>query len=225
MPAFKGRVAFDRTVLPLPADLTKIRLQLAPPGAPALAGSVGVGRGGAVSPGFAFVKADGTFEFAPMAPGTYRLSVTVPGAAPGSGWWPRSAIAGGKDVLDVLVELRGNAGDAVLTLSDRHTELSGSIAAPSGRPVSDLFVIVFPADRALWLRYGRRLQLTRPGTDGGFMFRDLPPGEYFLAALADVDQDEWQDSAFLSQVIAAGAARIELAEGQARVQDLRIGGR
>jgi hypothetical protein len=31
--------------------------------------------------------------------------------------------------------------------------------------------------------------MTRPATDGGFTFRDLPPGEYFLAALTDVDQD------------------------------------
>jgi uncharacterized protein (DUF2141 family) len=224
MPAFKGRLAFDRTTLPLPDDVTKVRLQLALPTTAAMPGNAGVGRGSAVSPGFAFVKPDGTFEFAPMAPGTYRLMVTVPGAAPGVGWWPRSTVVAGKDVLDVMVDLRANMSDAVLTLSDRHTELSGSIAAPSGQPVSDLFVIVFPTDRALWLRQGRRLQLTRPGTDGRFVFRDLPPGEYFLAALSDVDQDEWQDEAFLSQVTAAGAARIALAEGQSRVQDLKIGG-
>ncbi len=223
MPALRGRVAFDRTTLALPEDLTRIRLQLAPPTAPALAANLSVGRGSAVSPGFAFVKADGTFEFAPMTPGTYRLSVMVPGATPGAGWWPRSAMTGGKDVLDTLVELRTSMSDTVLTLSDRHTELSGSIAAPSGQPVSDLFVIVFPVERALWTRNGRRLQLARPGTDGRFLFHDLPPGQYFLAALADVDQDEWQDAAFLSQVTAAGAVKLDLAEGQKRVQDLRIG--
>ena len=224
MPAFKGRVAFNRTTLGLPEDLTKVRLQLTLPTASPLSGAGGGGRGSAVSPGFAFVKPDGTFEFAPMAPATYRLTVTVPGASPGSGWWPRSTTVSGKDVLDVLVDLRTTISDAVLTLSDRHTELSGSISAPSGQPVSDLFVIVFPTDRALWLKQGRRLQLTRPGTDGRFTFRDLPPGEYFLAALSDVDQDEWQDDAFLSQVVGAGAAKIELAEGQSRVQNLRIGG-
>jgi hypothetical protein len=201
-----------------------VRLQLAPPTSPALAANLSVGRGSAVSPGFAFVKPDATFEFAPMAPGTYRLSVAIPGAAPGSGWWPRSAVVGGKDVLDVLVELRAGSGDAVLTLSDRHTELAGTITAPTGQPVSDLFVIVFPIDRALWLREARRLQLARPGTDGRFSFRDLPPGEYFLAALSDVDQEEWQDPAFLVQVTAAGAVRIDLAEGQSKVQNLRVGG-
>jgi hypothetical protein len=89
--------------------------------------------------------------------------------------------------------------------------------------VSDLFVIAFPVDRAFWLRYGRRLQLTRPGTDGRFVFRDLPPGEYFLAALSDVDQDEWQDAAFLAEVVAAGVARLALGEGERKVHDLRIG--
>lgn len=224
MPAFKGRVAFDRSALPPLDDITKVRLQLALPNTAAMPGNVGVGRGSSVSPGFAFVKPDGTFEFAPMVPGTYRLLVTVPGASPGAGWWPRSTMVGGKDVLDVMVDLRATVTDAVLTLSDRHTALSGSIAAPSGQPVSDLFVIVFPADRALWLNQGRRLQLTRPGTDGRFAFRDLPPGQYFVAALSDVDQDEWQDAAFLSQVTTAGAVKIDLAEGQSRVQDLRIGG-
>ncbi len=224
MPAFKGRVAFDRTALALPEDITKVRLQLAPPTTTPLAGNVGVGRGGVVSPGFAFVKADGTFEFAPMAPGRYRLTVLVPGATPGAGWWPRSAMTAGRDVLDVFVDLRSTVTDAVLTLSDRHTELSGTLTAPSGQPVSDLFVITFPVDRALWLRHGRRLQLARPGTDGRFVFRDLPPGEYFLAALSDVDQEEWQDAEFLTEVVAAGAVRVNLAEGQSRTQDLRMGG-
>ena len=222
MPVFKGRVAFDRSELPPLDDLTRVRLQLVP--FTPWSTSLGGGRGGTPPAGSAYVKPEGTFEFAPVPPGAYRLTVTVVNTPPGTGWWARSATAGGKDVLDTPIDLRTTVSDAVLTLSDRHTELSGSIAAPSGQPASDLFVIVFPVDRTLWLRQGRRLQLTRPGTDGRFAFRDLPPGQYFVAALSDVDQDEWQDAAFLSQVTSAGAVRIDLAEGQSRVQDLRIGG-
>jgi uncharacterized protein (DUF2141 family) len=221
MPAFKGRVAFDHATAAVPEDITRVRLQLTLPTATTSAAiRVGTGRGGGIT---AIPRSDGTFEFAPVLPDTYRLIVTVPGATPGTGWWLRSAIAGGKDVLDTLVELRTTIDDAVITLSDRHTEVSGSIVAASGQPFSDLFVIVFPADRALWIRQGRRLQLTRPGTDGRFLLRDLPPGEYLLAALSDVDQDEWQDEAFLSQVAAAGAVKIDLAEGARREQNLRIG--
>ena len=222
MPVFKGRVAFDRSELPPLDDLTRVRLQLVP--FTPWSTSLGGGRGGTPLAGSAYVKPEGTFEFAPVPPGVYRLTVAVVNTAPGVGWWARSATAGGKDVLDTPIDLRTTVSDAVLTLSDRHTELSGSIAAPSGQPASDLFVIVFPVDRALWFRQGRRLQFTRPGTDGRFAFRDLPPGQYFVAALSDVDQDEWQDAAFLSQVTSAGAVRIDLAEGQSRVQDLKIGG-
>lgn len=47
------------------------------------------------------------------------------------------------------------------------------------------------------------------------MFIDLPAGEYLIAALTDLDPDQWQESSFLEQV-APAAIPLRLAEGEQR---------
>jgi hypothetical protein len=109
---------------------------------------------------------------------------------------------------------------AVLTLTDRPSELSGTFRAASGQAAPEFFVVVLPADRALWPS-ARRLKSTRPASDGRFAFSGLPAGDYFIAALTDLDPDAWRQSAFLEQ--AAGAAvRVTLSEGGRTNQDLSI---
>jgi hypothetical protein len=51
------------------------------------------------------------------------------------------------------------------------------------------------------MQNGRRLPiLTRAATDGHWSIRGLPPGEYYLAALAGFDPQEWYTTPFLEQV-------------------------
>jgi len=40
-----------------------------------------------------------------------------------------------------------------------------------------------------------------PATDGALSVKGLPPGEYFLAALADLETGEWNDPALLDQLV------------------------
>jgi hypothetical protein len=63
--------------------------------------------------------------------------------------------------------------------------------------------------------------MVRPGTDGTFTTTDLPAGEYYMAALTDVERDDLADPAFLEALVAA-SVRVTLAEGENKVQDLRI---
>ena len=51
----------------------------------------------------------------------------------------------------------------------------------------------------------------------------LPAGDYHLAAITDADPEDWQNPAFLEQLISA-SVRIRLIGGQPLVQGLRIGG-
>jgi hypothetical protein len=67
------------------------------------------------------------------------------------------------------------------------------------------------------------VQAVRPGVDGKYVIRDLPPGDYLLAAVTDVDQDEWQDPAFLER-LQPGSIKVTIAEGEKKTLDLRIGG-
>jgi hypothetical protein len=141
------------------------------------------------------------------------------------GWWPRSAMLGGRDLLDGRIEITADmhlAGVEV-TFTDRRSELSGRLQSASGDAASDVFVIAFAADRRFWGPNARRVQAVRPGVDGRYVIKDLPAGDYLLAAVTDVDQDEWQDPAFLERLQAV-AVKVTIAEGEKKTLDLRIGG-
>jgi hypothetical protein len=111
--------------------------------------------------------------------------------------------------------------EAVVTMTDRTTEISGTMSDATGRPAPDYFIIVFPADRALWSPMSRRILQTRPAQDGKYTFRSLPSGDYLIAAVTDVEQGQWLDPAFLAQLVDAGA-KITLADNEKKVQDIRI---
>lgn len=169
------------------------------------------------------VRADGTFEILGLAPGSYQAQVTVPPSA-GQSWWFRSAIVGGRDILDSALDitLGTDVADAVLTLTDRRTELAGMLQSAAGLPAPEYFVIVLPADPALRRSGSRRVKSTRPATDGKFTFTDLPAGDYLLVALADAEPNEWQKPEFLAE-IAPNGVKVTIGEGERKVQDLRIG--
>jgi len=163
-------------------------------------------------------NAKGVFEMPSVIPGAYRVTATVP-----SGWWVRSAVTGGADVLDGLLTVDANGlSDLVLTMSDRHSSVGGTLTTGEGA-ATDYFLVAFTADKTLWRAPSRRVRSTRPSTNGAFDLADLPAGQYYLAALKDLDALDLEDPAFLETLIPA-AALITVTEGQRTIQDLRIGG-
>jgi hypothetical protein len=214
-----GRVAFEATTAE-PADVGAVRINLRALG---VEGGYSVNSGalrGRIPVEAASPDADGTFHLSGVLPGTYQIAANLPGA---TGWWPRSAMLAGRDLLDVPLEVppdSGNLGGVVLTFTDRHTELSGTIQTTAGTPATEYFIVVFTADRSLWRPGQRRLRTTRPATDGVFSIRDLPPGDYFVAALRDLDS-AWQTAAFLEPLMAA-SVKIAIGEGASVRQDLRL---
>jgi hypothetical protein len=91
----------------------------------------------------------------------------------------------------------------------------------AGDAASDVFVIAYSSDRRHWGPNARRVQAVRPGVDGKYVIKDLPAGEYLVAAVTDVDQDEWQDPAFLERLQSA-SVKVPIAEGEKKTLDLRI---
>jgi hypothetical protein len=202
-----GRLAFDgRTQMP-PSDLTTIRLRLVE-----VNGALTFMPGGSGRP-------DGTFEINGVLPGTYEMTSPLSEA----GWWLRSVVVDGRDVLDFPLEL-GPAGDIsgiVATFTDRHTELSGTLQSAANVPAPDYFVVVFSSDRAYWRPGSRRVRFTRPSTDGRFVVRDLPAGDYLIAALADMEPSDLLDRSFIEGLISA-ALPVHLNDGEKKTQDLRL---
>ena len=211
-----GRIVFDRATLPPPSAAT-IRVSIVSTNGQRSSSSGSTRMGNFPVPQ-AVAREDGTFELNGIVPDTYSL--TVPGLP--SGWWLRSAIVNGRDVLDYPLQITGNVTDAVLTCTDRQTTLSGRLVTGAGAAAAAYFVAVFPAERTLWRPGARRIQLVRADTDGTWMARNLPAGDYLIAALTDVDEADLLDTSFL-EALAPAAVRVALADGEDKRQDLRIG--
>ena len=200
-----GIVRFDGTAPP-PA-LAALRVMLQPVKATVMT----------ISAGTPTVGADGRFNLNAITPGRYRLTVIPPPP-----WMVRSSVVSGQDTLDVPIDLRQSVSDAVITLTDRTSEVSGHITAAAGT-ASDYSVILFPEDRALWATGSRRIMSVRTANDGTFLFNRLPAGDYEIAAVDDVEPGEWYDPAFLQRLLPS-AVKVTVAEGEKKVQDLKIGG-
>ncbi len=235
----RGRVMFDGSNMPPPADLTRIRVNVSPRGQ---------------QPGVEFgvpaaqVDASGSFTITGIAPGKYSLNANVPadgggragaaGAAGGGGraggagsigaaapqWVIRSAATGAGDALDFGLVIEPNQdANVTLTFVDRNQEISGTIQDGAGKPVPDVTIILFPTDKRYWVAQARRIRSSRPGTDGKFNFSGLPPGQYNLTAVTDVEPGEWFNPDFLSQLMGASVT-VSLGEAERKVQDLRVAG-
>jgi hypothetical protein len=174
------------------------------------------------------VDASGRFTISGVTPGRYLVNAFVPApaaAGPGLAWTLQSAVFKGRDVLDFALEVAPSdeVSGGVLTFTDQTQQVSGTLQDQSGRPAPDYTIIVFAADKRYWGPQSRRIRTTRPGTDGRFTVANLPAGEYRLAAVVDIATGEANDPAFLEQLMQASVP-IALAEGDRKVQDLRIAG-
>jgi hypothetical protein len=211
-PGFRigGRLEFAGTKAPPPDDqVLRMQISVTPIGtAPAVGGGAGrvIGQNRFATPG--------------RPPGRYLVSVQ---AVP-AGWSLVAAIANGRDVSDVPLEIdAADVEDVVLKFSDRTTTLSGAVATAGGQPDANADVIVFPADHTLWKQFGvtaRRSRITRTSRSGAYTIVGLPPGDYFVAAVSSSASADWQAPNFLDALIRS-ATRVALAEGAERSVDLR----
>jgi hypothetical protein len=215
-----GRIRFERTSATSPTpvpNLASLRVSVLTPSLARMKPNTPITQLGFGSS--AAVLADGTFAVSGLLPDVYRFNVAfVP-----PGWVPRRAMLGDRDLFDGPADISG-ARDATVDVvfTDNASELSGRLVTPSGAAISDVFIIAFAADRSQWGRETRRVQAVRPDNNGRFVFTGLPPGEYLLGAVTDIDQGEWQDVAFLER-LAAVSAKVSIAEGEKKTQDIRIG--
>src|SRR6185295_9550135 len=79
----------------------------------------------------------------------------------------------------------------------RTTEVSGTVSDGSNQPVPDVTVIAYSTDEQFWTPESRRVRAVRPGADGKYTLKGLPPGDYRMIAVADVENGRWFDPAYL----------------------------
>jgi hypothetical protein len=163
-----------------PPGLTRMSLTVAPVGLQAL--------GEMAMPPPAPVDASGRFTIRGLMPGRYQIAAA--GGVP-AGYTLRSAVFGGQDVLDIPFELTGSEHlpGGLVTFTTRTTELGGSVQDASNQPAPGVTVIVYPVEERFWTPQSRRIQAARPASDGRYVFRDLPPGDYRVVAMAAWSRD------------------------------------
>ena len=211
--AITGRVAFEGSQ-PTPAELQTLTFALMPPGSGGRVLYSGGGR----------VDANGRFTFASVTPDTYQVTTTWTAPGAGDKWAIKSSTANGREAFEAPLRVNPNeALDWTVTFTDKPTTLSGVLQDSSGRAATDYYILVFSSDRNHWTPGSRRVRMTRPGTDGSYSVKGLPPGEYFLAAPTDLETGEWNDPTLLEQLVRS-SARVTLKDGETTKQDFRVGG-
>ncbi len=224
-----GRIEFQGAALPPLMDLQRVRVALVTRGQQLFGG-------GPTPP--AEVDASGNFKITGVVPGRYVLSGSIPAGArgnqpaargvptPGGGSWVlKSVMIAGRDALDFPIEIGPNQSitGASVVFTDHTQSLSGTIQDTTGRPTADYTIILYPSNNQYWAPQSRRIASARPGTDGRFSFGSIPPGEYRITAVTDVEPGEWYDPAFLSQLLPVSIP-VAVAEGEKKVQDIRLAG-
>ena len=221
-----GNITVESSGTPAPADYSTFRVD-APDVTPLPFGGGG-GRGG---PQGGRVEKNGAFQIGNLLPGRHYIRVAGGGQGMGQGigrggtqgqWALKSVLVGGQDVTDQAVDLKPgqNVDNVTVVLTDRSTEMSGTVRDARGTPMTAITVIAFSSDQQFWRAQSRHIATSRTDAAGAFRLRGLPPGDYFVVAVDGVEQGEWFDPAYLEQA-RAGATRITLREGETKAQDLR----
>lgn len=169
-----------------------------------------------------------SFRAAPDAAGKFTVEKVMPGqysptvSGLPDGWALASAVFDEKDAADYHLTIDGshNIAGGDLKLVPRTAEVSGVISTATGAPAVDHAALIFPSDSRLWVPQSRRILVTRPGADGRYALRNLPPGEYRLVPVLDPEPGQWMVAEYLAQLVGLSTT-LTLGEGEKRVHDLR----
>ncbi len=168
------------------------------------------------------VDAKGSFASYGQQPGQYYVRVPYFRAP---GWYFHAALLAGRDLSTTPVDLVDqDVEDVVLLFRDRPlASLVGTVTDDRSQPQTTPTVILFPVDPQRWIdtgRYARTLRSAGAGVNGQYAVDNLPAGEYFVAAIAEITS-AWAEPTFLA-ALAGTATRVQVVAGETRRADLRV---
>ncbi len=164
----------------------------------------------------AFVLPDGRFSVEGAIPGRYFIR------AQSGPWRLDGATHQGRDVFDRPLELADDIDGVALRLTKTGESVRGAVRADTPRDLLDAVVVWFPVDAGIRASLGRssvRMSSASVQPEGSFVLPKPPPGDYFMAALAGEDADDWQSPATLTRIEAA-AQRVTI--GNANVGNVSL---
>ena len=163
------------------------------------------------------VGRDGKFAV-DLLPGRYLVLVHIGASV-------CTSTSGGKTISDDLLDVRDeNISDVLIVCGgDTPTRISGTVRDDRGQLDPKARVVVFSTEKHFWSGpdYRRRrhaFQRTTPA--GTFEISNLPPGDYFVAAIPEVVASDWELPAVRNQLIPL-ATRVTVGAAETRAVDLR----
>jgi hypothetical protein len=135
-------------------------------------------------------------------------------------WTVKAVRLEGADITDQEIDFGEGVRQVEVVLTDRVSQVRGSVVERTGRPVAGGSVIVFADNSALWGESSRHVRETRSARDGGFEFAGLPPGDYLAVAIENLPVRAWMNPDVLNRLRPL-ATRFHLEEGGERVVSLR----
>ena len=163
------------------------------------------------------VGPDGRFTLR-LRPGLWRFSAWTP-----PGWMIKRLTFRGTVVdEDGAVEVTSEGGRLEVLLTSQLTAVTGTVSDASGAPVLDYHAIVFPAERQDPSRgLHHRTRLDTSDEQGRFRLEGLPPGDYLVAAVVDVDPGEAVSDDTVDSV-RESATPVRVREGQTETVALKL---
>jgi hypothetical protein len=129
---------------------------------------------------------------------------------------------GNQDLSSRPIMITADLDGVTIVLTDRPSELAGTVRSADGTVDPGAAVVLFTAERDLWGNmpgFTRRMRMVRASETGTFLIRGIPPGEYFVAAIPDEDAADWQDPRILN-FLARDARRLAINYTEKKTQDL-----
>ncbi len=202
-----GRVTWDGRLSRPPADESTIRVR-APmaDGATfgdALTGTIGLDR---------------TFALRGVMAGQHYIRVEgLP-----EPWRLKRVLWRGSDITDIPFDVDYGAtyGEMEVILTDVYTTLSGLVSVRTNDLPQGYAVIAFPTNTLNWRPISRYIKLAYLDDRGRFLFRGLPPAEYFVAVTRAADESDLTNTALLDQ-LSRNAVTVRLSEGDRQSVYLR----
>lgn len=167
-----------------------------------------------VVPGMqASLRADGSFTINGVLPGRYFLRVP---------WTMRSATASGQDVLELPLEIAGerHVTGVEITVTDKTAEVFGTLTDPAGNALGNRLMAIAPADQQQWIPGSRRIVTATTGPYGRYTLR-VPPGDYVVGPVGDIESGAQYDPQVLNVLLATGS-HVTVTEGNPAQRDFRV---
>jgi hypothetical protein len=162
------------------------------------------------------VDDQGTFEFK-------NISGRVLFRSGAPGWSLKRVTVDGVDITDTPFEAKPSTTVTSLevVLTDRVTNLSGSVKNSRGEVVKDYVLVIFPNNLKEGVVSTRFIRTVRPDQDGNYKLSGMPAGDYFAAVLESLDQGSQFDPAFREHLKATAKA-FSLTDAQTLNLDLEL---